>query len=221
MSYTALKWHKFKFVLHPSEFEIIFSGLDYFIAITNERVEIDYKIEDKTSIFKEYELYYNKMISGSKRKKEEWKLDIYTQITDNPKYIDFEIFEIKENKQLKKFKRVIQNEPVINVSPFSLTVNEIKNQLRVNIFDDTGNSNIGLEFSYPKEIWQNDKTVKTENFTTYKLYVELVKRIKKISRKAKAVRNEENSSLDFWISDKSLSGVNNNVGLKENSITLK
>lgn len=221
MSYTALKWHKFKFVLHPSEFEIIFSDLDYFIAITNERVEADYKIEDKTSIFKEYELYYNKMISGSKRKKEEWKLDIYTQITDNPKYIDFEIFEIKENKQLKKFKRAIQNEPVINVSPFSLTVNEIKNQLRVNIFDDTGNSNIGLEFSYPKEIWQNDKTVKTENFTTYKLYVELVKRIKKFSRKAKAVRNEENSSLDFWISDKSLSGVNNNVGLKENSITLK
>lgn len=221
MSYTALKWHKFKFVLHPSEFEIIFSGLDYFIAITNERVEVDYKIEDKTSIFKEYEMYYNKMISGSKRKKEEWKLDIYTQITDNPKYIDFEIFEIKENKQLKKFKRAIQNEPVINVSPFSLTVNEMKNQLRVNIFDDTGNSNIGLEFSYPKEIWQNDKTVKTENFTTYRLYVELVKRIKKISRKAKAVRNEENSSLDFWISDKSLSGVNNNVGLKENSITLK
>lgn len=221
MSYTALKWHKFKFVLHPSEFEIIFSGLDYFIAITNERVEVDYKIEDKTSIFKEYELYYNKMISGSKRKKEEWKLDIYTQITDNPKYIDFEIFEIKENKQLKKFKRAIQNEPVINVSPFSLTVNEIKNQLRVNIFDDTGNSNIGLEFSYPKEIWQNDKTVKTENFTTYKLYVELVKRIKKFSRKAKAVRNEENSSLDFWISDKSLPEINNNIGLRENSITLK
>lgn len=69
MIYTALKWHKFKFVLHPSEFELIFSGLDYFIAITNERVEVNCKIEDKTSIFKEYELYYNKMISGIKEKK--------------------------------------------------------------------------------------------------------------------------------------------------------
>lgn len=221
MSYTVQKWNKFKFTLHPSEFEIIFSGLEYFIAITNRRVEIDYKIEDKTSIFKQYKLYYNKLTSGSERKKEDRKLDIYTQITDNPKYIYYEVFEKEENNQIKKFKRAIQREPVINISPFSLRVNERKNQLSINFFDGIGNSNIGLELSYPKEIWQNNKVLKTENLTTYKLYVELIKRIKKNAHKAKAERNGDNSSPNFWISDKSLSEVNNNFGLRKNAITLK
>ncbi len=221
MSYIVQKWNQFKFVLHPSEFEIVFFGLEYFIAITNRRVPIDYKIEDKTSIFQQYELYYNNLTSGRERKEEERKSDIYTQITDNPKYIDYEIFESEENNQLKKFKRAIQREPVINISPFSLTVDEKKNQLRVNIFDGTGNSNIGLEFSYPKEIWQNGKALTTENLTTYKLYVELIKRIKKNARKAKAIRNGDTSSPDFWISERSLPGVNTNFGLKENSILLK
>lgn len=93
--------------------------------------------------------------------------------------------------------------------------------MRVNIFDGTGNSNIGLEFSYPKEIWQNGKALTTENLTTYKLYVELIKRIKKNARKAKAIRNGDTSSPDFWISERSLPGVNTNFGLKENSILLK
>ena len=221
MGYTVQKWHKFKFVLHPSEFEIIFSGLEYFIAITNQRVELDYKIEDKNSIFKQYELYYKKLTSGSERKKEDGKSDIYTQITDNPKYIDYEVFEIEEDNQVKQFKRAIQLEPVINISPFSLTVNQRNQQLRVNVFDATGNSKIGLEFSYPKEIWQNDQALKTEHLTTYQLYLELVRRIKKIAHKAKAVRNGETSSPDFWISDKSLSEVNNNFGLRENAITLE
>lgn len=221
MSYTVQKWSKFKFILHPSEFEIIFSGLAYFIAVTNKRVDVDYKIEDKTSIFNHYKLYYDKLTSGKKREIVDKKLDIYTQITDNPKYIDYEIFEIEDNNQLKKFKRAIQREPVINVSPFSLTVNERKNQLHVNFFDGIGNSNIGLEFSYPREIWLNDSVLKTENLSTYTLYQELIKRIKKVSRKAKAVRNGENYSPDFWISDMCLSDVNNNFGLRENSITLK
>ncbi|MGJ1196001.1 hypothetical protein ACR777_06455 [Sphingobacterium spiritivorum] len=220
MSYTAIKWNKFKFCLHPSEFETIFSGLAYFVAITNQRVEVDYAIVDKTSIFKQYELYYNKLTSGSERKREEWKLDIYTQVTDNPDYIDYEVFEIEENNQLRKFKRAIQRQPVINISPFALTVNESKNQLRVNIYDGKRNSNIGLELSYPKEIWQNDKALKTENLTTYKLYIELVKRIKKIAHRAKAVRNADNSSPDFWISDRCLSEINNNFGLRENEIIL-
>ncbi len=220
MSYTGLKWHKFKFVLHPSEFESIFYDIEYFIAITNTRVEVDYKIEDKTSIFEQYELYYNKITSGSEWKKEEWKLDIYTQITDNPKYIKYEVFEIEEDNQLKKFKRSIQIEPVINISPFSLMVDH-KQQLRVNLFDSKRNSHIGLEFTYPKEILRNNKTIKTENLTTYKLYVELIKRIKKQAHKVKAVRDDVNSSPDFWISEKCLPEINNNFGLKENSIMLK
>lgn len=220
MSYTGLKWLKFKFILHPSEFENIFYGIEYFIAITNQRVEVDYKIEDKTSIFKQYELYYNKIISGNEWKKAEWKLDIHTQITDNPEYIKYEVFEIEEDNQYKKFTRAIQIEPVINISSFALRVDH-KEQLRVNLFDGKLNSHIGLEFSYPKEIWQNNEVIKTENLSTYKLYAELIKRIKKQASKAKAVRHGVHSSPDFWISEKCLPEINNNFGLKENSITLK
>lgn len=222
MSYQGLKWKKFKFILHPSEFEKLFENLEYFIAITNTRVNENYQIKEKTSIFLQYQLYYEKVTSGKEWKDDDWKLNIHTSLTDNPQYINYEKFEHKEDLEIKIFKRSIQIEPVINISPFSLQLDS-KKKLTVQFSDHKHNSNIGLEISYPKEIiyLESGNIISTENLSTYKLYLELIKRIKKTSKKSKAKRENNVSTPNFWISAKCISEINNNAMVKRNLITLQ
>ena len=222
MSYQGLKWKKFKFTLHPIEFEKVFEGLEYFIAITNTGVDENYEIKDKTSIFLRYKLYYEKIISGEEWKNDDWKLNIHTSLTDNPKYIEYERFEHNENGETRTFKRSTQLEPVINISAFSLKVDH-KERLSVMFYDHKNNSNIGLEISYPKEIQylESGNIISTENLSTHKLYLELITRIKKVSKKAKAKRKGSLSKPNFWISSKCIKDVNNNVMIKQNMITLE
>ena len=222
MRYRGLKWKTFKFTLTPNEFENLFNDLEYFIVITNTRVDENYQINDKTSIFSQYQLYYNKITSGTEWKNGDWKLDIHTALTDNIEHIKFEKFEIEEDGIIKTFKRVIQIEPVINISPFSLQIDH-KDRLTVIFADSKRNSNIGLEISYPKEIQnlESREIITTENLSTHKLYLELVKRIKKISKKSKAKRNDNLSKPNFWISSNCIDGVNKNVMIKRNHITLE
>ena len=143
-------------------------------------------------------------------------------MTDNPKHIKYEKFEHDEDGKIKTFKRSIQIEPVINISPFSLQVDH-KERLTVKFYDHKYNSNIGLEISYPKEIQylENGNIISTENLSTHKLYSELIKRIKKISKKAKAKRKNNLSTPNFWISSKCIDGINNNVIMRRNMITLE
>lgn len=221
MSYRVLKWKKFKFTVHPVEFEKVFEGLEFFIAITNTRVDEHYQITDKTSIFSQYKRYYEKIISGEEWQNDDWKLNIHTSLTDSPKHIRFEKFERNEHGERKTFKRSIQLEPVINIAPFSLQIDH-KERLTVMLFDHSHNSNIGLEMSYPKEIQylESGNIISTEKLSTHALYLELTKRIKKISKKAKAKRAGSLSTPNFWISPMCTDEVNNNVMMKQNAIAL-
>ena len=222
MSYKGLKWKKFKFTLHPTEFEAIFKDLDYFIAITNKRVDENYQISDKTSIFSQYKSFYLKITSGEEWKDDDWKLDIHTSITDHPKNIKYEVFKREEDGEIKTFKRSIQMVPVINISPFSLMIDH-KERLSIAFCDSKRNSNIGLEISYPKEFisLKSKKVFSTENLAAHKLYLELIKRIKKVSNKARANRNNIKSKPNFYISSKCINEINRNVMMIRNSITLE
>ncbi len=222
MSYRGLKWLSFNFVLKPGEFESIFKDLQYYFAVTNQRVDVDYQITDKTSVFRSYDLFYNKVISGDEWSKEDWRLDINTAITDNPELIKYEAFEREENNEIKTFKRVVQMDPVINISPFTLRVDN-KDRLTVAIADHTRNTYVGLQFTYPKEYYsfETDNCYLTENMSTFALYRELISRIKKNSKKANAVRNGKSFKPNFWISPNCISEINNNFGLRKNSITLQ
>jgi len=220
MSYRGLKWLKFNFVIHPKELEEVFNNLNYFIAITNTRVSEDYQIKDKTSIFTDYKAYYDKIISGEEWLKEDWKLDIYTQITDNPKLVNYEDFEIEEKNEIKRFKRAIPLEPVINISPFNLTVQNEK--LSVAFHDSTRNSYLGIQFTYPKEIiyLETNEVLSTVELSTFELYTELLNLIKKKCKKAKAMKAGKVLKPNFWISELAIAEVNNNVNLKNNDIIL-
>ncbi|WP_405397514.1 hypothetical protein [Maribacter sp. Asnod2-G09] len=220
MSYRGLKWLKFNFVMHPKELKEVFNNLNYFIAITNRRISEDYQIRDKASIFTDYKAYYEKIISGEEWSKEDWKLDIYTQITDNPELVNYEVFEIEEENEIKRYKRAIQLEPVINVAPFNLTVQNEK--LSVAFHDSTRNSSLGIQFSYPKEILylKTNEVMLTEQLSTFQLYSELIKQIKKKCKKAKAMKEGKVLRPNFWISELAIAEVNSNVNLKSNDIIL-
>jgi hypothetical protein len=147
-------------------------------------------------------------------------LEINTQLTDNPCYIKYENFETEEDNQIKRFKRAIQIEPVINVSTFDLTIQ--KENLSVAYSDTNRNSHLGIQLSYPNEIFyfENQEVKSTEEMSTFQLYSELIWLIKKITKKAKALRNGKVSNPNFWISERIIDEINNNINLKTNFIKL-
>jgi len=209
------KWHKIKFVLQPTELEEIFSDLDCYFPITNTRVPRDYTVEDNTSLFSKYKLYFEKVVSGKEWTKEEYKLSFYISITDSPKLIKYENFENEDGQ----FMRPIVLEPVlIQVAPFSLKLH--KSKISVQFLDRY--ANIGIEFAYIKEIWDNEqqKYISTENRTTFKLYKTLTDKIKKKSKKAKVVIGNKTYKPNFWISNSCIAQINNNIMMKNEKIEL-
>ncbi len=97
-----------------------------------------------------------------------------------------------------------------------------KEILSVAYADNSRNHNIGVELSYPKEVFYkvSSKSVFTDNFSTYFLLENLIKRIKTSCKKAKAKRDGKISKPNFWVSKKSIIDINNNVMLKKNKIIL-
>ncbi|MBS9774002.1 MAG: hypothetical protein KGV59_02430 [Tenacibaculum sp.] len=222
MKYYAKKWTKFNFIVHPTELENIFKELNYFI-IPSTRVSIDYKLTDidNTSIFKEYGEFYEKVISGKDLGNDK-KIIIVTRLTNNLNLIELEPFEIEEGNKIKKFKRVLISEFMVNIGTFSFMAYP-KDKLTTAYCDNTGKSDLGLQISYPKEIicLDDNKIIKLDEFKTYELYSEIVKKIKKISRRVKAIRNGIEIKPNFWITEKVLKDINNNLYLRENDIILK
>lgn len=220
MNYRGLKWQKFNFVVHPIELQEIFRKMDCFTAITNKRVEESYQITDKASVSEQYNKYYNKIMSGEKWVREnDWKLEIHTSLTNNPNTIRYEPFEKEEDGMIKIFKRAIQLEPVINVTIFCLMIDS-KDKFNVALYDSSGESNLGLQINYPREIYnfENQKTIKTETFSNFRLYTDLVNSIKKVGRKAKATRENKISKPNFWLTERVIDDINNSYNVKNNSI---
>ncbi len=87
VDYWVKKWLKFNFIITLTELEAIFKDLDYFIAVVNTRVDLDYKITDKNSIFKEYSLFYQRVISRKEWQKDWDSVPICTHLTTNPMHL--------------------------------------------------------------------------------------------------------------------------------------
>lgn len=224
MSYIIKKWHRFKFIIHPKEFENLFDELEYYFPICNKRVAQDYAINDKSSVIKKYSLYYNKIVSGDKWETiEDRQLVFYGSITDKRSNVEYEGFEIKENGVFNKYKLPLIIKPIITISPFTLKFNQ-KGSLTVIFSDSTNFTNIGIEFIYPKEIYDKklQQVVLTENFETAQLFQKLISRIKKISSKVKIQRgnNEKILKPNFWISKRCIDEVNNNVMMKKEKLKI-
>jgi hypothetical protein len=214
-------WNKFKFVLTPDELVEIFKDLEYWLVITNRRVDIDYCVNDKTSLFDSYENYFGKITSGQPwNKKEAWQIEsgVRLSITQDPKKIKFEEMRDRKGELSKEFKLVRPEEPVINISPFYLLYGQ--NELTIQTMNDEGI--LGLELTFPKVITlsneRHERLHDTSTFSNNKLFEELTARVKERTRKAKLTSPTKIFKPNFWISSNSFERINRNHYLIKNSL---
>jgi hypothetical protein len=189
--------------------------------LTNQRVPINYRVDDKTSLFETYKLYFEKVFSGEPFLKKDWQIEsgIRISITDDFRKIEFQTMLNKEKKKSIEFKLVRPTEPLITVAPFSLCPIESGG---LSVVYSESDRYIGLELTYPKYISLDSENHQfrheTQDFTSFELFIDLQKRIKKISKRAKIIRNEKLIKPNFWISPKCVEIFQNNFNNKKENI---
>lgn len=213
-------WNRFKFVLLPEEFENLFTDLEYYFVITNQTVDKDYEVNDQSSVFKKYKDFFVKITSGqSWDAKQDWKLRLQSSIIDDKNKISFRHVKDEQGKLYPEYKHATPQEPVINISMFSITFGD---ELSVQYYNEEGY--IGLELTYPKL-----KGVDSEGYRLFpdppdypakNLYDELIRRVKETSNKAKMQSSSKLYKPNFWISTTCKREINNNYYLKSNALKL-
>ncbi|RYG08862.1 MAG: hypothetical protein EOO07_24880 [Chitinophagaceae bacterium] len=218
-------WNTFNFILTPAEFELLFEDLQFNFVIDNQRVEIGYRQTNRDNIFNAYKRFFEETLIGEKErsKKEKWDIErlIRISIIDDLKKIEFDDIVDKKGGVSKEFKLVRPTEPVINISPFYITLTGTE-KLSIAYMNDDGI--IGLQLNYPKAVsWKVDNfsTVQdTKAFATSSLFDVLVKRIKNVSHKATVSSSEKTFKPNFWISKNAASLINSNRYLLSKNLTM-
>lgn len=217
-------WNKFKFILHPAEFFEVFSKSQLSFVVTNTRVAIGYEYTSKETLFSAYERYYEKVASGDNwNKKKDWKIDnaVRASIIDDLRKVSFIPIKTKKEAEDGKYQLVQTEEPVINLSPFSLYLGAGK--LSIESFYEQGN--IGIELSYPKVISMesdgHSTFHSTSDYAVKKVYDDLIVDIKLKSKKAVIKGEAKTYKPNFWVSKKCHSTINENHFLKFNNLTIK
>lgn len=218
-------WNTFNFILTPPEFKLLFKDLQFSFVIDNKRVEIDYQQTERDVVFNAYEQFFEQVLIGQKElsEKAKWEIEslIRISIIDDLKKIEFADIVDKKGLVSKDFKLVRPTEPVINISPFYITLTGSE-KLSIAFFNTDGI--IGLQFNYPKVVsWKKDNfdTVQeTKSFPANQLFEVLVKRVKSISHKAKVSSSSTDYKPNFWISNEATAVINKNKYLISRQLTI-
>ena len=222
--YFGNSWHKFNFVITPEEFEAIFNREDFELVTNNTRVNIDYSHTEKQEIFSAYKLYYEKVLTSGEKYEHKalWKIvNAMRQgmIDQTKKLISLEV--VLSGEVSDEYKLVRCKEPFMEIAPFYLLYKKEKNLLST-IYHEP--ENVGLQINYPKTISLKDKNdnlrgnYDTEKYPMCAIFKDIIKQIKKISHKAKMMKEETLLKPDFWISDKAKEQVGQNHYLQENGL---
>ena len=129
---------------------------------------------------------------------------------------------VLSGKVSDEYKLVHCKEPFMNIDPFCLLYKKEKNLLST-IYHEPENV-FGLQISYPKTISLADKNdnlrgnYSTEKYPMYVIFKDIIKQIKKISHKAKMMKDGQLLKPDFWISDKAKEQVGQNYYLQKNGL---
>ena len=219
-------WNTFNFILTPVEFEFLFQDLQFYFVIDNRRVDIAYQQTEKNFIFNAYKLFFEQTLIGQNEleKAEKWEIEqnIRISIIDDLKKIEFENIVDKKGVVSQEFKLVRPTAPVINISPFYLTLTKDE-KLSVAYMNEAGI--IGLQLTYPKVVsWQKDHfnaVHETATFNSSRLFDILVNRIKNVTHKAKVNSISKTFKPNFWISKEASSQLNKNKYLTLNNLTIQ
>ena len=223
--YFANSWHKFNFVITPKEFEMIFNREDFEFVINNTRVNIGYSHTEKQKILTAYQQYYEKVLTSREKYEHEalWKIvNAMRQgmIDQTKKLISLEV--VLSGEVSDEYKLVRCKEPFMEIASFYLLYKKEKNLLST-IYHEPENV-FGLQINYPKTISLKDKNdnlrgnYDTEKYPMCAIFKDIIKQIKKISHKAKMMKEETLLKPDFWISDKAKEQVGQNHYLQENGL---
>ena len=223
--YFGNSWHKFNFVITPEEFEAIFNREDFEFVTNNTRVNIDYSHTEKQEIFSAYKLYYEKVLTSGEKYEHKalWKIvNAMRQgmIDQTKKLISLEV--VLSGEVSDEYKLVRCKEPFMEIAPFYLLYKKEKNLLST-IYHEPQKT-FGLKLTYPKTISLADKNdnlrgnYDTEKYPMCAIFKDIIKQIKKISHKAKMMKEETLLKPDFWISDKAKEQVGQNHYLQKNGL---
>lgn len=217
-------WHKFKFILRPETLEKVFENINFWFVITNTRVDINYELSRETSFFNDYAAFLSRIISGKDwNRKEDWTFEnsIRISLINDPKTIIFEDIKNRKGEVSTEYKVVRPTEPVVNVSPFYLYLQNEK--LSIETSNDEGI--LGLELSYPKVVSfgseGHEYLYETDQFSGHDLFLELTNRIKKVSHKAKLSGLKKTYRPNFWVDNIVPDEINNHSYLKKKRLALK
>lgn len=228
MSYSAglgqgRGWNLFYFILTPDEFSTLFDGLTYSIIGTGRRGDKNCEEMPKQDFFDAYRTYFEELLIGqqSLNTAQFWDLErpIRQKIIDR---IDKIVFEdsVDEKGNPTPCKLVVPLEPVINIDPFYLFWSPEEERLSLVYLNEPGI--IGLRLSYPKFVsFNGGKYEETTTYETAKLYELLIKRVKKISGKAKVETSTKLLKPNFWVSTNVLELINKNRFLHAMELKIK
>lgn len=225
MSYFGKGWNTFNFILTPTEFEQVFNDLKFSFVINNKRVDLDYQETSKDFIFNAYHDFFKHILIGQKElnQKQRWDIERLIRISmiDDIKKIGFGNIVDKNGVVSPDFKLVEPMEPVINISPFYLTLRG-DDKLSTIFMNEEGI--IGLQLTYPKLVsWKADNFTsdqETKLFATSQLFADLVKQIKRVAHKAKVSSSSNTFKPNFWISDDAVKKINSNRYLTSKQLTI-
>ncbi|AVM50016.1 hypothetical protein [Capnocytophaga sp. oral taxon 878] len=225
--YFGNTWHKFYFVITPEEFETIFGREDCEFVTNNTRVNIDYFGTEKQEIFAAYQQYYEKILL----REEKYDHKTLASVEDAMRQgmidqIEKLIFPevVLGGKVSEEYKLVRSKEPFMEIDPFHLLYKKEKNLLST-IYHQPENV-FGLRLTYPKTISLKDKNdnlkgnYATEKYPMCTIFKDIVKHIKKVSHKAKVMKDGLLLTPDFWISDKAKEAVRQNYYLQKTGLFL-
>lgn len=213
-------WNKFPFFITYEELEKIFLKIKFYLVVTNSRVDLGYK----ETLKREYlELYkeYEKRIQKSEIIDYNLLNPLYISLTKNLGISYEKIFD--DIYKILKFK-----EPIVNLSPLSIFYKKQNNSDLLNV-DVDGDKNktlyFGLIMEFPKVVSFSNEghslQHKTEDFSNYKLYSDLINEIMSITKTCIIESPYKKRKTRIRISDSCKDILNNNKFFIYNNLKIK
>ena len=220
--YFPKGWNIFNFIITPDELREVFGGFHH--VIYNRRVADSYTESDPSDFFESYKMLYEKLSTGYRfiRKDDRQYFEgIHIGLSDDLSKCAYgEPYE----KDTEWYKSSNFLEPCVGVSPLAFFLSKEEKTLSIKgLYTSYPEYTVGLSIMYPKKVIfykQNnevERTVDCIDIDTYKVYQEIMRRIKAISKSLRFTSECKEFKPSVKISNYALNDFSNFYFYKENN----
>jgi hypothetical protein len=207
-------WHKFLFFIDGDELKTLFENHTFSI-IANGRQSRDYRDTPKQEYLSLYETY---MRYFKNSKSLENRYDLIIMLTNKKEIIQYLPISVSDGE----FNRIEFLEPIVSISPLTILYEE-KKKLWIDIMG-SNDFHFGLELQFPKLVSYGDEGYKlihpTEGYSNFKLFNDLVKEIKSITKPCRIKDSNIVRTTRIRISETCKQMANNNDYFVKNNLTI-